>query len=425
MTKEQRTRQGVFWAVTIGYGLFYVCRLSINVLKKSIVDDGFLTESELGIIGSALFFAYAIGKFVNGFLADRVNVRYFMAASLLVCAIANAVLGLRVPFIFFVILWALNGWFQSAGAPCSIISIKRWFGNKGFGTMYGFWSASHNIGEAMTFVVTAFVVGALGWQAGFLSAAGMGLLGVIIIFLLLKPFQVAGEENMTTAEKQKNIGKKQWEVLKTPIIWVLALSSAFMYIARYAINSWGIFYFEAEKGYSVEQAALMISISSIFGIIGTVGSGLVSDKLFNGDRTLMAFLTSAMNLLSLVLFLFVPAGYYWVDVLSMVLFGLSIGVLICFLGGLMAVDIAPAEAAGATAGVVGLASYAAAGLQDIVSGYLIEGRKVMVDGVAHYDFSAIRFFWIAAALASLLLLVYIFIRAKRQYKPLTTDSTNM
>ena len=35
MTKEQRTRQGVFWAVTIGYGLFYVCRLSINVLKKT------------------------------------------------------------------------------------------------------------------------------------------------------------------------------------------------------------------------------------------------------------------------------------------------------------------------------------------------------------------------------------------------------
>ena len=124
-----------------------------------------------------------------------------------------------------------------------------------------------------------------------------------------------------------------------------------------------------------------------------------------------------MNLLSLMLFLFVPAGYYWVDVMSMILFGLSIGVLICFLGGLMAVDIAPAEAAGATAGVVGLASYAAAGLQDIVSGYLIEGRKIMVDGVAQYDFSAIRFFWIAAASASLLLLVYIYIHARRKPQP--------
>lgn len=416
MTKEQRTRQGVFWAVTIGYGLFYVCRLSINVLKKAIVDDGFLTESELGIIGSALFFGYAVGKFVNGFLADRVNVRYFMSAALLICAIVNAVLALKVPFLVFVILWAVNGWFQSAGAPCSVISLKHWFGNNGFGTMYGFWSASHNIGEAITFIVTAFVVGALGWQMGFLSAAGMGLLGVVIILLLLKPFQSGEEQNMTEEEKQKNIGKKQLMVLKTPIIWVLALSSGFMYMARYAVNSWGIFYFEAEKGYSVENAALLISISSVFGIIGTVGSGLVSDKLFHGDRTLMAFLTSAMNLFSLMLFLFVPAGYYWVDIIAMVLFGLSIGVLICFLGGLMAVDIAPTEAAGATLGIIGMASYAAAGLQDIVSGYLIEGRKVMVDGVAQYDFSAIRLFWIAAATASLALLIYIYIHARRKAK---------
>ena len=413
MTKEQRTRQGVFWAVTIGYGLFYVCRLSINVLKKAIVDDGFLTESELGIIGSALFFGYAVGKFVNGFLADRVNVKYFMSVALLICAIVNAVLALKVPFIVFVILWAMNGWFQSAGAPCSVISLKRWFGNHGFGTMYGFWSASHNIGEAITFIVTAFVVGALGWQAGFLSAAGMGLLGVVIILMLLKPFESTEEQHMTAEEKQKNISKKQGEVLKMPIVWVLALSSGFMYMARYAVNSWGIFYFEAEKGYSVENAALLISISSVFGIIGTVGSGLVSDKIFKGDRTLMAFLTSAMNLFSLAIFLFVPAGYYWIDIAAMVLFGLSIGVLICFLGGLMAVDIAPAEAAGATLGIVGMASYAAAGLQDIVSGYLIEGKKVMVDDLAQYDFSAIRFFWLAAAAASLALLIYIYIHAKR------------
>lgn len=82
----------------------------------------------------------------------------------------------------------------------------------------------------------------------------------------------------------------------------------------------------------------------------------------------------------------------------------------------MAVDIAPTEAAGATLGIIGMASYAAAGLQDIVSGYLIEGRKVMVDGVAQYDFSAIRLFWIAAATASLALLIYIYIHARRKAK---------
>ncbi len=413
MTKEQRTRQGVFWAVTIGYGLFYVCRLSLSVLKKGIVDDGFLTESELGIIGSALFFGYAVGKLFNGFLADHVNVRYFMSAGLLVCAIVNAVLALKVPFIVFVILWAINGWFQSVGAPCSIISLKRWFGNDGFGTKYGYWSLSHNLGEAITFYVTALIVGALGWQAGFLGAAGMGLIGVILIFALLRPFHATDGQPVSAAEKVKETGMKQLEVLKMPIIWVLALASAFMYVARYAFTSWGIFYFQTEKAYTVENASFLLTLSSACGIIGTVGSGLVSDKLFKGDRTFMAFLTSAINLFSLAAFLFVPAGYFWADCIIVILFGLSIGVLICFLGGLMAVDIAPAEAAGATAGVIGMASYAAAGLQDIVSGYLIEGRKTVVDGVAQYDFSAIRLFWLAAAALSLLLLIYIFIRARR------------
>ena len=413
MTKEQRTRQGIFWAVTIGYGLFYVCRLSLSVLKKGIVDDGFLTESELGIIGSALFFGYAVGKLFNGFLADHVNVRYFMSAGLLICAIVNAVLALKVPFLVFVILWAINGWFQSVGAPCSIISLKRWFGNDGFGTKYGYWSLSHNLGEAITFYVTALIVGALGWQAGFLGAAGMGLIGVLLIFGLLRPFKAVEEHPVSTQERLKETGKKQLAVLKMPIIWVLALASAFMYVSRYAFTSWGIFYFQAEKGYSVESASFLLTLSSACGIIGTVGSGLVSDKLFKGDRTMMAFITSAMNLFALAAFLFVPAGYYWLDCIIVVLFGLSIGVLICFLGGLMAVDIAPAEAAGATAGVIGMASYAAAGLQDILSGYLIEGRKVMVDGVAQYDFSAIRIFWLAAAAASLALLVYIFFHARR------------
>lgn len=96
--RYNRNKWAVFAAATIGYGLFYVCRLSLNVVKKPIVDAGYLTETELGIIGSALFFSYAVGKFVNGFLADRVNVRYLMAGGLLVATLVNFALGFAVPF---------------------------------------------------------------------------------------------------------------------------------------------------------------------------------------------------------------------------------------------------------------------------------------------------------------------------------------
>ena len=73
----------------------------------------------------------------------------------------------------------------------------------------------------------------------------------------------------------------------------------------------------------------------------------------------------------------------------------------------MAVDIAPKEAAGAALGVIGESSYMAAGIQDIVSGFLIESRKVIVDGMTVYDFSSIRVFWVVAAGMSLLLLAVI------------------
>ena len=91
-----------------------------------------------------------------------------------------------------------------------------------------------------------------------------------------------------------------------------------------------------------------------------------------------------------------------VDILAMILFGSSIGVLLCFLGGLMAVDIAPRNASGAALGVVGIASYIGAGLQDVMSGILIEGQKTVQNGVDVYDFTYINWFWIGAALLSVL-----------------------
>lgn len=403
-------RTGVFWAVTIGYGLFYVCRLSFNVLKKNIVDEGLLTESQLGIIGSALFFSYALGKLVNGSLADRLNIRYFMSGALLICALVNLLLGLKVPFYAFVGLWAINGWFQSVGSPSSVVGLKRWFKGDNFGSVYGYWSASHNLGGSLTYLIVGTVVGTYGWQAGFFSASFIGLLGAFLVFILLIPFPSASENDVSFSAPvltKKEVSKKQFEVLKNPMIWMLAAASFFMYIARYAMDSWGIFYFQTEKGYDVKQASMLIAVSTVCGIVGTVSSGFISDKFFKGNRVLLALLMSTLNLTALCIFLMVPNGILAIDIFCMVLFGISIGGLICFLGGLMAVDIAPLEATGMAIGVIGIASYIGAGIQDVVSGWLIQSQKVMFKGVKHYDFSHFRYFWLFSAAISLLLLFII------------------
>lgn len=76
-----RLQWSSFLAGTIGYSLYYVCRTSLNVVKKPIMESGLFDAQHLGIIGSTLLFAYAIGKLVNGFLADFFSIQAIVCGS--------------------------------------------------------------------------------------------------------------------------------------------------------------------------------------------------------------------------------------------------------------------------------------------------------------------------------------------------------
>lgn len=422
-----------FLAGTIGYSLYYVCRTSLNVVKKPIIDNGMLDASQLGLIGSVLLFAYAIGKFVNGFLADHCNIKRFMATGLLVSSVVNFTLGIlgfasgALPsiliFILFAIMWGLNGWSQSMGSPPAIIALSRWLPLSKRGTFYGFFSLSHNLGEWLSFLFVGVLVSVAGWQWGFIGSSLAGVIGVfVIIFFLHDNPQSKGLPSVEDMygeakeeKKQESTGELQKMVLKTPAVWILAAASAFMYIARYAINGWGVLFLQEEKGFSLTQATTIISINALLGILGTVLSGWVSDKLFKSDRYLPALIFGIINTLSLILFL-IGGDSLVINIIAMVFFGISIGVLICFLGGLMAVDIVPRKATGAALGVVGMASYVAAGIQDVASGWLIDTNKTIVEvmdqateqltQVAQYDFTPVAIFWIVASVISFILPIF-------------------
>ena len=66
-------RERVFLAITLGYALFYVTRLPTSVSKDAMIDGGVLSIREAGVIDMVWLVAYAIGKTVNGFAADRVS----------------------------------------------------------------------------------------------------------------------------------------------------------------------------------------------------------------------------------------------------------------------------------------------------------------------------------------------------------------
>lgn len=401
----RRLRTRTFWGVTVAYTLYYVCRMTLGVVKQPLIDGGVLTAGQLGIIGSAFYFVYAVGKFLNGFIADYCNIRRFMAVGIGISALMNLILGLLglwnwpagLLLAAFSLLWGVNGWMQSMGSPPGTISLSRWFPLKSRGTMYGIFSSTPQLGKAVSMIMTGFIVAAAGWQWGFLAAAAAGAIGLVVSLVFISDTpeseglpsveELSGEpvqEKKPTRELQK------W-VFKHPGIWVIAISTAFLYITQHAVSDWGVLFLQKQKAFSLEQAAQIIGLAEIFGVAGNLAAGWLSDVLFRGNRVRPVVLSGILAVLSLAGFLFLGGGF-GLNMAFVAVFSCSFSVVFCIVAGLMALDFVPRRATGAALGIVGVSSYAAAGLQSVASGLLIDGFAS--DGL--YNFVPVSVFWIAA-----------------------------
>ena len=411
----RRHRMQVMIAITLGYGLIYTCRLALGVVKKPLIDGGIFTAAELGLIGSALFYTYALGKLTNGFLADHANMRRFLTAAFLLSALCNLAMGFSGTVLVAVLIWGLNGWFQSFGAPGGVVAMTAWFSNRERGRAYGVWSTAHSIGEGLTFLAVGTLVALAGWRWGFWGPGLIGILTAAMAYALLRDrpptlglptvsewrndhYEGAPKDDAAT------VLSLQLSVLKIPAIWVLALASATTYVTRYAINSWGILYLQEARGYSLPAAGTLLMTSTLAGIAGAIAFGFISDKMFNARRPPANLLFAFLELIGLGIIFFGPTNM-WVLLAGMLLFGMGLTGLVTSLGGLFAVDIAPKRAAGAAMGLIGIFSYIGAGIQEQVTGILIDRGTTIVDGVRIYDFGPAIWFWIGSSVLSMLLAV--------------------
>ena len=411
----RRLRNRTFWGVTAAYALYYVCRMAMAVVKQPLIDGNILSAAQLGIIGSAFYFVYAAGKFANGFIADYCNIRRFMATGLLVSTVVNLLMGVlglahgwwgfssALLFIVFAVVWGINGYCQSMGAPPGVISLSRWFPLNRRGTFYSILSATPYLGKSISVFALGLVVAWIGWEYGFIFSAIAGVIGSVIILVFVSDTpeskglpsvqELSGEEVLKTDTLPTKELQKM--VVRHPGIWIIALSSAFVYITQHAVSEWGVLFLQKGKEYSLVSATEIIAFSEAFGIAGTVLAGWLSDRVFKGNRLIPVLLSGVVCLLSLGAFLF-SKGSYVLNIVYVAVFSLSIGVVYCTVAGLMALDIVPRKATGSALGMVGLASYGAAGIQNVVSGF-------MIGAGGDFNFLPVSMFWMAACLLSFLI----------------------
>ena len=236
-------------AMILGYGMYYVMRMTLGVAKKPMLEAGF-TPTQLGTIGAAMLIAIAVGKFANGFIADHCNIKRIVPIGLLGAAIVNAILGFTDQYWVFLLLWFINGCFQSMGsAPC-IVSLSQWFSKSQLATYYGVFSIAHYVGEGATYLGTSMIIIAFGWHAAFFVP---GVACIVLAFIMYRFMrdrpetyglptanEFEGEEEQEKQEQEVSTKEAQMLVVKNPYVWILALASICLGISRYSISSWGV-----------------------------------------------------------------------------------------------------------------------------------------------------------------------------------------
>jgi OPA family sugar phosphate sensor protein UhpC-like MFS transporter len=412
-SQYSKYRKEVLASIIVLYGFGYTCRLALSVVKKPLIDSGLFSIGDLGLVGSAYFYGYALGKFFNGFFADYANVRRFFTFGLITSGLINVSMGLNQSLLLWVVFWFLNGWVQGIGAPSCAIALTNWFSTKERGRYYGIWSTAHSIGEGLTFIGSAALVNYFSWRAGFI---GPGILLIIITIVGYKYLQESPKslglpsvgswkKELDTKPLLKNFNEvmnNQLMIIKYPSIWILGLASSTMYITRYAINSWGILYLQEIRGYSLIEAGSIIGLNTFTGILGCVAYGFISDKYFDARRPPVTLMFGLVEIASLFLIFFGPESTV-VLIIAFLIYGFTLSGLLAVLGGLFAIDIAPKNISGAAMGFIGLFSYIGAGIQEKISSLLIKTPEIDNTSAALYSFDDAIFFWIFASVVSFLL----------------------
>jgi sugar phosphate permease len=163
----------IFLTCWLTYASFYLCRVNLSVALPAIQGEFGWSKTEAGLIGSAFFWVYACGQFINGQLGDRLPSRPFVAVGLLVSVALNGAFGFAASLPLMVILWGMNGYFQSTGWGPIVRTISHWFGPARRGQLSALLGPSYVLGHVASWLLAGWLVARWGWRAAFWVPAAL------------------------------------------------------------------------------------------------------------------------------------------------------------------------------------------------------------------------------------------------------------
>jgi sugar phosphate permease len=226
-----------------------------------------------------------------------------MTVALLIASISNLLFALTTSLGAMQVLWALNGWGQSAGWALMVQTLSDWNTSARRGTLIGRLSTSYQVGHVLSWLLAGVLCDAIGWRAAFV-VPGLFLLPVALVFFLFlrdspveagflpvrdgevpQPSQPAGT---VPAPPTASGWGATWQVLRltlsSRVLWILALGFFVMNAVRYSFMNWSVQYMAEFHGRSIKNSVLTAVIIPLAGCLGALSAGWASDVFFGKRR---------------------------------------------------------------------------------------------------------------------------------------------
>ncbi len=181
-------------------------------------------------------------------------------------------------------------------------------------------------------------------------------------------------------------------------MWILVLSFIFVYIFRYGTEDWIIKYLVEFKGDTLELATKKQTFLPLFGIVGVLLAGVMSDKIYKGRR-MPVNIIFCIGLIVCLIVLMENEGHSLLPTITDYVCLSGIGLFtagpLIFIGGLCAVESTSKKVAAAATGFCGIFGYLGAMISGIGTGYFID----------KFGWQSALWFWTISAVLCIIILL--------------------
>jgi sugar phosphate permease len=240
------------------------------VLAPALRHDLGLSLTQVGIVIAAPWVG-PIGTLLPwGLLADRIGERRVLVAGLGLCAALAVPIAFTSSFAAVVVLLGAAGGAGASVNSASGRAVMSWFGAGQRGLALGIRQTSTPLGAAVAALALPALERAGGLEAAFLFLAGLTFAGAVVGGAIVR--DVPGGSGAGEARRVLSDGR----------LWTIGASAGLYLVAQVAITGFLVLYLHDERGFSTQQAALVLAGIQALAVVLRIALGRWSDVL--GDR---------------------------------------------------------------------------------------------------------------------------------------------